>query len=138
MFFEMHQESKEDQKGKNPDRHFIPAKAKLNPFAEDRIFKACAYCRVSIDSDMQLSSFELQTEHYQTLAGKHKNWDLRKIYADDSDIFEPSQKALMNQAVFMIWSNFLPFGANIHGGAEWATFFLPVILRADAEKPPLY
>ena len=83
MFSEMHQGSREDKKDKNPERHFIPAKAKLDPFAEGRIFKACAYCRVSTDSDMQLSSFELQTEHYQNLAGKHKNWDLRKIYADE-------------------------------------------------------
>lgn len=83
MFPEMHQGSNADKKGRNPERHFIPAKAKLDPFAEGRIFKACAYCRVSTDSDMQLSSFELQTEHYQNLAGKHKNWDLRKIYADE-------------------------------------------------------
>ncbi len=83
MFPEMHQDSNTDKKDRSPERHFIPAKAKLDPFAEGRIFKACAYCRVSTDSDMQLSSFELQTEHYKNLAGKHKNWDLRKIYADE-------------------------------------------------------
>lgn len=83
MLPEMHPGVNEDKKGGSPERHFIPAKAKLDPFAEGRIFKACAYCRVSTDSDMQLSSFELQTEHYQNLAGKHKNWDLRKIYADE-------------------------------------------------------
>lgn len=83
MFPEMHQDSNADKKGNNPERYFIPAKAKLDPFAEGRIFKACAYCRVSTDSDMQLSSFELQTEHYQNLAGQHKNWNLRKIYADE-------------------------------------------------------
>ena len=109
MISETNPASNADKKDGSPERLFIPAKAKFDPFTEGRIFKACAYCRVSTDSDMQLSSFELQTEHYQNLAGKHKNWDLRKIYADDSDIFEPSQKALMNQAVFMIWSNFLSF-----------------------------
>ncbi|MBD5118799.1 MAG: recombinase family protein [Clostridiales bacterium] len=83
MFSEMQQGSNANKTGGNPERHFIPAKAKLDPFAEGRILKACAYCRVSTDSDMQLSSFELQTEHYQNLAGKHKNWDLRKIYADE-------------------------------------------------------
>ncbi len=72
-----------DKKAGSPERRFIPARAKLDPFAEGRMFRACAYCRVSTDSDMQMSSFELQTEHYQSLAGKHKNWDLRKIYADE-------------------------------------------------------
>lgn len=83
MIPEMSPTANADKKGGSPERHFIPAKAKLDPFTESRIFKACAYCRVSTDSDMQLSSFELQTEHYQSLAGKHKNWDLRKIYADE-------------------------------------------------------
>lgn len=64
-------------------RHFIPAKGKADIYADGRVFRTCAYCRVSTDSDMQLSSFELQTEHYQNLAGKHPNWDLRKIYADE-------------------------------------------------------
>lgn len=83
MLSEMRTEPDRVGSGSNPGRRFIPAKAKLDPFAEGRIFKACAYCRVSTDSDMQLSSFELQTEHYQNLAGKHKNWNLRKIYADE-------------------------------------------------------
>ncbi len=83
MLSDMYQESETVDKDRVTGRRFIPAKARLDPFAQGRIFKACAYCRVSTDSDMQLSSFELQTEHYQNLAGKHKNWDLRKIYADE-------------------------------------------------------
>lgn len=83
MFREMHYRSEPDGQNEEPGRRFIPAKAKLDPFEEGRTFRACAYCRVSTDSDMQLSSFELQTAHYQSLAGKHKNWDLRKIYADE-------------------------------------------------------
>ena len=62
---------------------FIPAREKTDLFKENHIFRTCAYCRVSTDSDMQLSSFELQTEHYQNLVGKHPNWDLKKIYADE-------------------------------------------------------
>ena len=138
MISETNPASNADKKDGSPERLFIPAKAKFDPFTEGRIFKACAYCRVSTDSDMQLSSFELQTEHYQNLAGKHKNWDLRKIYADDSDIFEPSQKVLAKPSVFLIWSNFLSFWANIHGGVAWDIFFLPVILREGAEKQLLY
>lgn len=47
------------------------------------MFRVCAYCRVSTDSDEQLSSFELQQQHYQQLVGNHPNWDLRHIYADE-------------------------------------------------------
>ena len=59
-------------------------------------------------------------------------------YVDDSDIFEPSQKVLAKPSVFLIWSNFLSFWANIHGGVAWDIFFLPVILREGAEKQLLY
>ena len=62
---------------------FIPAKEKSDLYESDRIFRTCAYCRVSTDSEEQLSSFELQKEHYETLAGKHPNWLLKKVYADE-------------------------------------------------------
>lgn len=73
----------ETQADSDQGRHFFPAKGKADIYGEGRVYRTCAYCRVSTDSDMQLSSFELQTEHYQGLAGKHPNWDLRKIYADE-------------------------------------------------------
>lgn len=62
---------------------FIPAKPKINPSEKDRLFCACAYCRVSTDSEEQLSSYELQQAHYRQLAQEHPNWDLKKIYADE-------------------------------------------------------
>ena len=62
---------------------FIPAKPKINIYEGDRKFRVCAYCRVSTDNDAQLSSFELQQQHYQQLVGNHPNWDLRHIYADE-------------------------------------------------------
>lgn len=69
---------------KNDQRKvFFPAKVKSNIFEDGRLFRTCAYCRVSTDSDEQLSSYQLQQEHYSSLVGKHKNWDLRKIYADE-------------------------------------------------------
>lgn len=99
MISETNPASSADKKDGSSERLFIPAKAKLDPFTEGRIFKACAYCRVSTDSDMQLSSFVLQTEHYQNLAGKHKNWDLRKIYADATVIIGLNQQSLGVQGV---------------------------------------
>ena len=62
---------------------FIPAKPKANIYGEGRIFRTCAYCRVSTDNDAQLSSYELQMAHYRQLAKNHPAWDLRKIYADE-------------------------------------------------------
>ena len=65
------------------EKVFIPAKPKDDIFGKDRLFRVCAYCRVSTDNDEQLSSFELQQAHYEQLMGSHPNWDLRRIYADE-------------------------------------------------------
>ena len=65
------------------EKTFIPARPKINPNEKDRFFRVCAYCRVSTDNDEQLSSFELQQQHYKQLVGNHPNWDLRHIYADE-------------------------------------------------------
>ena len=65
------------------DKTFIPAVPKSNPYEKDRMFKVCAYCRVSTDNDEQLSSYELQQAHYKHLAEEHPNWDLKHIYADE-------------------------------------------------------
>lgn len=62
---------------------YIPAKPKIDIYGGGRMFRVCAYCRVSTDNDAQLSSFELQQQHYQQLVGNHPNWDLRHIYADE-------------------------------------------------------
>ena len=62
---------------------FIPAKPKIDIYGEGRVFRVCAYCRVSTDNDEQLSSYELQQAHYRQLVGNHPNWDLRHIYADE-------------------------------------------------------
>ncbi|MCF0238174.1 MAG: recombinase family protein, partial [Sphaerochaetaceae bacterium] len=67
----------------NETKYFIPAKKKLDLNSTDRIFRTCAYCRVSTDSEMQQSSFELQQRHYQDLTTSHPNWELKHIYADE-------------------------------------------------------
>lgn len=62
---------------------FIPARDRVDLFGSNHIFKACAYCRVSTGHDEQLSSFELQQEHYRQLVSNHPNWDLKHIFADE-------------------------------------------------------
>lgn len=71
------------RKEENAASKYIPAKPKIDIYGTDRFFRVCAYCRVSTDNDAQLSSFELQQQHYQQLAANHPNWDLRHIYADE-------------------------------------------------------
>ncbi len=65
------------------DRYFIPAKEKEDIYSKHSRLRVCAYCRVSTDNEAQVSSFELQQEHYQNLVGTHPNWDLQHIYADE-------------------------------------------------------
>ena len=65
------------------NKKFIPAKPKADLYGEGHIYRGCAYCRVSTDNDEQLSSFELQQQHYRQLVEDHPNWDLRHIYADE-------------------------------------------------------
>ena len=60
-----------------------PAREKVSIHSLDRKYITCAYCRVSTDSEMQQSSFEIQKLHYEKLASAHPNWDLQKIYADE-------------------------------------------------------
>ena len=62
---------------------FFPAKDKANIFDANHVFRVCAYCRVSTDNEEQLTSFELQKEHYQHLVGQHPNWNLLHIFADE-------------------------------------------------------
>lgn len=71
------------QREDNSQKFFIPAKPKVDPNERNRLFRVCAYCRVSTDSDEQLSSFELQQAHYLHLVEEHPNWELRHIYADE-------------------------------------------------------
>lgn len=68
----------EDTVGKT----YIPAKPKIDPNERNRLFRVCAYCRVSTDNDEQLSSFELQQAHYRQLIQDHPNWELKYIFAD--------------------------------------------------------
>jgi len=65
------------------EKLFIPAKPKISLSDRNRLFRVCAYCRVSTDNDAQLSSFELQQAHYRQLVDERPNWSLRHIYADE-------------------------------------------------------
>lgn len=65
------------------EKTFIPAKPKADIHNTIQTLRVCAYCRVSTDSDEQLSSFEFQQAHYKQLTESHPNWHLKHIYADE-------------------------------------------------------
>ena len=117
---------------------YYPGETQTGFYDHDTPQRVAVYVRVSTDDIRQTTSYELQKKYYEDFVVRHPNWTLVRIYADDSDIFEPSQKVLAKPSVFLIWSNFLSFWANIHGGVAWDIFFLPVILREGAEKQLLY
>lgn len=65
------------------EKTFIPAKPKADIHNMTHTLRVCAYCRVSTDSEEQLSSFEFQQAHYRQLTEAHPNWLLKHIYADE-------------------------------------------------------
>lgn len=71
------------QRTESGEKTFIPAKQKISLDDPNKRIRVCAYCRVSTDNDEQLSSFELQQEHYRQLIGTHPTWELKHIYADE-------------------------------------------------------
>ena len=64
----------------------IPAKGRTarteeNPDGEKK--RIAVYARVSTDSEMQSSSYDLQVEHYRDYVNNNPNWILVDIYADE-------------------------------------------------------
>ena len=61
----------------------IPAEIESSPeAAESKLLRVAAYCRVSTNSDEQLSSYEAQLEYYMMKVMQNPQWSLVKVYAD--------------------------------------------------------
>ncbi len=58
----------------------IPQKNFFEDYSEKRV---AVYVRVSTDDPRQTSSYELQKNYYVDMIGRHENWHLIKIYADE-------------------------------------------------------
>ena len=63
----------------------IPAKPKQDFMALDvsNKPKVCAYCRVSTDTDDQLSSYEAQVSHYSAHIQNNPAWTFAGVFADE-------------------------------------------------------
>lgn len=65
----------------------IPAKPELSKAqAVRRQLRVAAYCRVSTDSEEQLTSYEAQKNYYTDKIMTNPDWTMAGIYADDSGI----------------------------------------------------
>lgn len=62
----------------------IPAEieASATPDAASNLLRVAAYCRVSTNSEEQLSSYEAQLEYYIAKIKQNPRWVLVKVYAD--------------------------------------------------------
>ena len=61
----------------------IPSKKDQGIFEQDREELVGPYCRVSTFSEQQVESYELQRAYYEEYVGKHPNWTLVDVYADE-------------------------------------------------------
>ena len=64
----------------------IPAKSRSEIRREKTAAKkirVAAYCRVSTDNEDQIHSFKAQVNYYTDYIGKHENYELAGIYADE-------------------------------------------------------
>ena len=64
----------------------IPARRRIGNTVNKEVkpkLKVAAYCRVSTDSDEQVTSYEAQVEHYTGFIQKNNDWEFVEIFADD-------------------------------------------------------
>ncbi|MCI2056862.1 MAG: integrase [Oscillibacter sp.] len=80
--------SKENRVTIIPAEIEVPATAD----ADSNILRVAAYCRVSTNSEEQLSSYEAQLEYYIAKIKQNPQWVLVRVYADDRDIIGLNQK----------------------------------------------
>ncbi len=55
----------------------------LNKFNNNKLIRACAYCRVSTDNEDQKTSYDSQRIHYKNYIEENSNYEFVGIYADE-------------------------------------------------------
>ena len=70
-----------------PNVIVIPAKVETPQEQEKRRhLRVAAYCRVSTDSEEQITSYEAQKAYYTQKIEENPDWELAGIFADDTAI----------------------------------------------------
>ena len=55
----------------------------LNKLNNNKLIRACAYCRVSTDNEEQKTSYDSQRIHYKNYIEENLNYEFVGIYADE-------------------------------------------------------
>ena len=67
-----------------PEVVIIPASIeKSERITEKKNLRVAAYCRVSTDSEEQMTSYETQLEFYTKMINENPNWKMVKVFADE-------------------------------------------------------
>ena len=67
-----------------PEVVIIPASVeKTENVTERKNLRVAAYCRVSTDSEEQMTSYETQLEFYTKMINETPNWKMVKVFADE-------------------------------------------------------
>ena len=67
-----------------PEVVIIPASIeKSEKITERKNLRVAAYCRVSTDSEEQMTSYETQLEFYTKMINENPNWKMVKVFADE-------------------------------------------------------
>lgn len=67
-----------------PEVVIIPASVeKTEKITERKNLRVAAYCRVSTDSEEQMTSYETQLEFYTKMINETPNWKMVKVFADE-------------------------------------------------------
>ena len=73
-----------NRSGERKGRVIMPEK-KLYAYEEAPKIRVAAYCRVSTAEEAQVSSFEIQVQHFQSLIDSNPRYELVKICKDEGE-----------------------------------------------------
>ena len=62
----------------------IPASVEKTSCGKNSKLRVAAYCRVSTDSEEQMTSYDIQINHYESLIYKTPEWTFAGIFADEA------------------------------------------------------
>ena len=83
-----------------PNVIMIPAKEETpQDLQRKRSLRVAAYCRVSTDSDEQLTSYQNQLAYYTDKIMKNPDWTMAGLFADATVIIGLNQQSLGVQGV---------------------------------------
>ncbi len=94
-----------EQEKRERQVHIIPASRQKETAAgkpKSGKKRVAAYCRVSTDSEEQLTSYKAQKAYYTQIISENQDWELAGIYADEPVIIGLNQNEPFNRGNVLI------------------------------------